>query len=380
MDRLWETSEVAKPPPAVPAQQFMWGLAQPLLGMRTVLGDRRLLLQSVVPVVGMLILAGLIALYGGMDEAPELGGGTVTLDSGLGPAKALDGEALSSRLSSTWWGFLWRLWAAIVVLSPLPSLFFAPFYARIAARGHERLGLGAVAPYKKTAWQSFKESFRMALTIGFSPLGIIPIAGAFFTGLWSVHWAVAEGLDNGRVLPIGVAQPDELEIGKAWPHEPWFIRALDWIDEPSERHSVPMLFARLFGRLVRLIAKLARNLGRPWRSEVEVIEVMPWASGGFGIGVVVLLAIPGLNLLFRSACAVGATNFRRQLVSKAFAEGHWPLDNPAASGVATFEPLGERWQQQHLPSLEVGPSTPAPAMTPSTPAPPATPATPPGSG
>lgn len=362
VESLWERSGAASPPPADPGQQVIWGLAQPILGMRTVLRDRRLLLQSLVPVAGMLLLAGLIAYagsFGSVAEVPE--GTTVTFDDGLGPAQELGDEEVSAALSGTWWGFIWRFWAAVALISPLPALFFAPFYARIAARGHECLGLGEVAPYRKNVWQALGESFRMAFVLAFSPLSIVPVAGALFTALWGVHWAVAEALDNARVLPVGVAEPDEIEIGKTWPNEPWFIQAFDWIDKPVDRHRVPMLFARLLGRLARLIAKIALFFARPWRPEVQIMELKPWTSVGFGIGVVVLLTIPGLNLLFRSACAVGGTNFRRQLVALTFVQQRWPIDNPGSSGVRTFEPPGQCWPVSHassgsLPQLEAAPA------------------------
>ena len=64
---------------------------------------------------------------------------------------------------------------------------------------------------------------------------------------------------------------------------------------------------------LRMFAEVVRALGRPWSFEIRVIEHERALCSGFGIGVVLLLAVPGLNLFFRPALVIGAAHLRGRL-------------------------------------------------------------------
>src|SRR5262245_8465114 len=103
-------AEATLPPPASrPVGQVLYGLAQPLLGVRLVLRDAALLRLAALPVLTFTLVCALVAIEAG------------------------DGGA---------WGTAVAFAATLVALAPVPPVVFARAYARISARAHALLGFG----------------------------------------------------------------------------------------------------------------------------------------------------------------------------------------------------------------------------------------------
>jgi uncharacterized protein involved in cysteine biosynthesis len=64
---------------------------------------------------------------------------------------------------------------------------------------------------------------------------------------------------------------------------------------------------------VRMLNEITETLVRDWSPELRIVERERSLATGFALGVLVVLAIPGLNLLFRPALVVAAANLRAQL-------------------------------------------------------------------
>jgi hypothetical protein len=277
------------PPPAVHhvRARFLWGLAQPLLGMRVILRDRQMLGDALFPVV---TVAAFCAI-GAWIAADEFDGG---------------------RLSSLWAGIV-AFFAGFIALAPVPPFLFARHYARMAARARALLELDPRDPWLEpigvSLWKTIAQSLVIALGgIPFLILLAVPLAGTVLVvpaqGLWTLHWMVVEGLDNGRTLVPGTTVEQVTRAEEALRHDPWFHRWLDRI--PSSK--IVKLLAPL-----RMLLEIVRALGRPWSHETRLVEEQRAIASGFGIGVVALLAIPGLNLFFRPALVVGAAHLRGQI-------------------------------------------------------------------
>lgn len=91
---------------------------------------------------------------------------------------------------------------------------------------------------------------------------------------------------------------------KALRHDPWFHR---WLDRVRNKPAAKLLAP------IRMLAEVVRALGRSWSAEIRIVEREHALCGGFDLGVVALLAIPGLNLFFRPALVIGAAHLRGQL-------------------------------------------------------------------
>src|SRR4051812_32993567 len=97
LTRLRKYMRVQPPPVSTaPAEQAMYGFAQPLLGARVLLADRELLFESLVPAA---LMAGACALYA-----------------------SVSGDSTHAR---TWFK---HFYTAFATLAPLPSLLFANHY------------------------------------------------------------------------------------------------------------------------------------------------------------------------------------------------------------------------------------------------------------
>jgi hypothetical protein len=285
--RLREAIAGSTPLPSLehPWPRLIYGFAQPLLGLRVMLGNRSLLGDALAPV----IVVALVCLVVGYREGVQDG---------------------------VWAGVL-RFFVTFAALAPVPSVLFARQYARIAARGRNMMGLGPRVPYFKQISQSFGESIAMVVILGIGVLpftfvlGLVPlwgsVAAAMIGAMWTVHWMVIEAYDNGRTLA-----PDQDKA--AWDHDeadasaetrPWFVRYTELPTLGRTLHKA-LGIPRAFGHAV---ARLARD----WRPEIALFERYPWLSLGFGFGTIVLLSIPGLNLLFRPAVVIAAAHLRGQV-------------------------------------------------------------------
>lgn len=246
---------------------FGWGLAQPLLGLRVVVGEPALLRAAAWPV---LLFAGFCALValGAEDDA-------------------------GARLDV----FL----ATLVTLAPAPVLLFGKTYRRLAAAARVPLGLSprtAEIPKLRTA---VADAIRQAILLA---VGLVPVWLAFelvqafwpaaapgfvwiawaVAGFWALHWIVVEALDNGHT--VDPAAPVDAAASAI---DPWFVRL--W--------QVPLL---------RKFSGLLRRLSRPWRRELQLVARHPELALGFGLGVAAIIVVPFAALVFRPAAVVAAVH------------------------------------------------------------------------
>jgi hypothetical protein len=205
-----------------------------------------------------------------------------------------------------------RFYGALAGAASAPPLLFGNAYARFAARAHERLGLGPAQPrlsrFRSRLWQLVR--FALVVAVPIAPvlwtLGAVPFAGAaaaFLVGsAWTLHWVVVEALDGARVAGAPGAIPP------AWP---WF---LVWAGRPGFA-DLP----RAVRRPAAWTARRVRALTRPWHEEAALVAARPITSAGFGLAAAGLLAVPGLNLLFRPAVLVASVHLAARLRAPAAA-------------------------------------------------------------
>jgi hypothetical protein len=276
--RLHSGAPLAPPPSHERWMRALWGFAQPLLGIRFLLRDRSLLGEAIAPVFAVAAICA-VAAWG----------------------KAADDGALAVVVAFA---------VAFAALAPIPPFIFARMYARLAARARGELGFDPRAPYLKPISRSVGESVAMVITIaiGVAPgtiaLGLVPgmgVALAFaLQAPWTLHWMVVEALDNGRALA-----PGESVEGKDEAREhAWWQRLLD-VPHIKVLHVVLTPW--------RMIGEIVEAMTRSWRRELRLVEADPHMALGFGVGTVVLLAVPGLNLLFRPALVIAAAHVRARL-------------------------------------------------------------------
>lgn len=257
------------PLPAGGLQQLLFGLAQPLLGLRVVLREPSLRRRARTPVLVLLVFAALVA-YGTDGEPADRAEAFVT---------------------------------ALVTLAPVPVILFGKTYRNLAADARVPLGLTPRQAVHPRLWGAIVDALRQSLLLaialvpiyllaellqslydGISPLFVF-LAWAL-GGAWALHWIVVEALDNGHTA----AAPGEDEAAaQTSAPDPWFVRLYD------------------FGPL-RRFAGLLRDLSRPWRRELARIADRPALALGFGLGIAALLAVPLMALFFRPAAVVGAVH------------------------------------------------------------------------
>ncbi len=266
--------------------RFLWGLAQPLLGMRIMLHDRTMLGDALFPVFTIAMVC-VIAGYAASEE-------------------------IAGSLSSVWTGIV-AFFAAFIALAPVPPFLFARHYARMAARARGLLDLGPRDPWLEpigvSLWKTIAQS--VIIAIGVVPitlvLGLLVIGAPFalaVQGAWTLHWMVVEALDNGRSLAPGDTVEQVTRAEEALRHDPWYHR---WTHHVTNKTAATLLTP------VRMLTEVIRGLGRPWSFETRIVESDRALCMGFGLGVVALLAVPGLNLFFRPALVIGAAHLRGRL-------------------------------------------------------------------
>lgn len=276
--RMWVYASDPYPPPirTDALGRFLYGVAQPLFGARFMLRDRGLLGTALAPVMAVAVVCLLVALRK-LEEGPLI-------------------------VFITFFG-------TFAALIPVPPVLFARFYARMAAKARNDLGLGPCTAYLKPISQSFVESIGQVIiiAIGVAPLtvliSLVPLWGAIVAfavqALWTLHWVVVEGFDNARTLEPGQTVASVSEEERRQRMTPWFMRI----------HDMPMHgAARVLLLPLRVTAEIVMGLSREWAPEMKTIERNPWLSAGFGVGTVILLAIPGLNLFFRPATAIAGAH------------------------------------------------------------------------
>ena len=166
-----------------------YGLAQPFLGLRTLLRTPELLGMALAPMFLVMAIA-LVMAYFAVQERGLLA------------------------------GFV-SYWVTIAALAPVPPLILARVYASLAAKARPVLGLSPAEPYNRGWVQLFGEwvSQLIILALGALPLTIllkvIPMVGAFYAliiqGVWALHCHIlphVEGLDGmfGMVTALVVQE------------------------------------------------------------------------------------------------------------------------------------------------------------------------------
>jgi len=282
--RIRGYSNVQPPPRAAPVEDGLYGFAQPILGARILLSDPHLLLEALYPPA---LLALACAVWASLHGSSEPGQ----------------------------WLWFKHFYRAFAVLAPMPSVIFANQYARIAALIRWRLGFGACGPREMPMGMLIGRLVRQALivAIGIAPvvwlLGELPLIGKLLSGavaaVWGLHWVVADAFDDAQVCLPGESLRQSIERDRRAP-PPWFVR---WINAAAAKVPIGKRLLRAFGRLCDKLALDSRG-------EIELMENNRYVSAGFGLSTAALLAIPGLNLLFRPIILAAASHVVGQFESQ----------------------------------------------------------------
>lgn len=252
------------PLPRARLAQFAWGLAQPLLALRVIVGDPALLKAAAWPV---LLFAGFCVLVAiGAEDEP--------------------GARLDVFLTT------------LVTLAPAPVILFGKTYRRLAAAARVPLGLSPRTADMPGLRSAIGDALRQAILLA---IGLVPVWIAFelaqslwsaadtfawlawaVAGSWALHWIVVEALDNGHTVDPAAPAPAQYP-------DPWFVRL----------YQLPLL---------RRFSGLLRRLSRPWRRELQVVARHPELALGFGLGVAAIIAVPFAALVFRPAAVVAAVH------------------------------------------------------------------------
>src|SRR5438132_6357837 len=222
-------------PPADPREQAIYGFAQPLLGIRVLLSDRELLLESLYPAG---LLAAACAVY-------------ASFSSGFGD-----------------WKWFLCFYKAFAALAPLPSFIFANHYARLGAMIRWRLGFGACGPREMPWGLLTGRMIRQALivAVGVAPFllvarllpGIRDFVTSAVLAIWGLHWVVADAFDDAQVCMPGETLRQSIEHDRNAP-PPWFVRLLN-----RAASHLP----RLLGSPLRWFARLCDKLALDSRGEI----------------------------------------------------------------------------------------------------------------
>ena len=283
--RLLQFARHPEPPPVgSTTDRFLYGLAQPLLGMQLVVRDKRLLEAAVKPAV---LLAGFCAL------------------------------AAALHLSKAGDTFLLRFYKTFAYLAPIPSVVFAAHYARMAVVVREKLGFGPCKakrePLYTVAWRALAQT--VVVAAGFLPVialvALVPGVGKVIAlalgALWGLQWVVVDAFDDARVLKPGETLRTQEQAALRAPR-PWFVRFFYSVGK-----ALP-----IGGGLVRSFGHLVDRLSLSWRDEMALIEKHPALAAGFALTTAALLATPVLNLFFRPIILVGSAHLL----------GHLEVDEP----------------------------------------------------
>jgi hypothetical protein len=275
-----------RPPPAAGFDRVVYGLTQPLLGVRMLATHRHLLRAALVPAALLAVFCAVIALLGHRGD------------------------------------FLHRFYTTFAVLAPLPSILFASHYARLAVQARHALGFSRAEPCIEPLRRNLNRAVKQAILVA---LAVAPISGLLHlvpgvgwllvqaaAAVWALHWVVISAFDSARVLRPGQTLAD-LDAAALRMQPPWYVR---WLRHAAERIPIG-------NRLVRRFARLCDRLSLPWREEIALLEEHPALMVGFALSTAALLAIPVLNLAFRPIVIVGATHILGQL------EGVAPVQDPS---------------------------------------------------
>jgi hypothetical protein len=274
--RLVADHVVPRPPPVARLDRVVYGLVQPLLGLRMLVTDRDLLAAALVPAA---LLAGVCAVA------------ALFAPSGRG---------------------IHTFYTTFALLAPLPSVVLAHHYARLAVLARHKLGFPAAEPclesLRRNLGRAVKQTVLIALALAplTALLGALPQVGGVLAraaaAAWALHWIVVDAFDSARFLRPGQTLADlDAEAERLRP--PWYVRGLD---RAAARLPIGR---RLVGRFVRLCDRLSM----PWREEIALVEEHPALMLGFALATAAVLAVPIVDLAFRPIVIIGAAHVLGQL-------------------------------------------------------------------
>ncbi|HEY0191667.1 MAG TPA: hypothetical protein VGC42_11145 [Kofleriaceae bacterium] len=255
--------------------RFVYGLTQPLLGIRLLASHRALLIAALIPAVVLAAFCAAIALLGN------------------GP-------------------FVHKFYTTFAVLAPLPSIVFAAHYARMAVAARHALGFAPAEPCIEPLGRLVRRTIHQAIlvVIAIAPVSVLlhmvpgagGVLGKIFAAAWTLHWVVVEAFDSARVMRPGQTLA-ELDAEAQQVRPPWYVRGLFHAAD-----HVP-----LAGGLLRRFARLCDRLSISWREEIALVEHHPVMVLGFALSTAALLAIPVVDLAFRPIVLIAAVHVLGQL-------------------------------------------------------------------
>jgi hypothetical protein len=279
-----------RPLPAAGMDRVVYGLTQPLLGVRVLVTHRHLLRAAAVPAALLAAVCVVIALLGHRGA------------------------------------FLHRFYTTFVILAPVPSVLFARHYARLAVEARHTFGFARAEPCLESLHRSFERAVKQAIltAIALAPvtalLYAVPVVGWMLVkvaaALWALHWVVVEAFDSARVLRPGETLAD-LDAAALRVRSPWYVR---WLFDASAHAPVA-------GGLIHRFARLCDRLSVPWREEIALVEEHPALMVGFALSTAAVLAIPILDLAFRPIVIIAASHIIGQLELTA---GHHQAPSPSS--------------------------------------------------
>ena len=265
-----------RPPPIANPDRVVYGLTQPLLGIRMLVTNRRLLEAALIPVGVLAAFCAVVAVLGHRGD------------------------------------FLHRFYTTFAVLAPLPSIVFAAHYARLAVAARHAFGFPHAEPCIESLRRNVGRAIKQAvlIAIALAPvsalLKLVPGTGWLLVQLvaaaWALHWVVVEAFDSARILPPGETLAD-LDAAALRIQPPWYVR---WLFRAADRTPIG-------ARLLRRFARLCDRLSIPWREEILLVEEHPALLLGFALSTAALLAVPVLNLAFRPIVIIAAVHILGQL-------------------------------------------------------------------
>jgi hypothetical protein len=298
------------PPPSAHADRVVYGFMQPLLGARLLFSDRDLMRAALLPTALVAAFCVLVAL--------------------VAPSSYTPGAIVR------------RFYETFALLAPLPSLFLARHYARMAVLARHKLGFSTALPCYEPLRRAVRRVIgqTVLVAIGLVPvtmvLHLVPLIGGWAVhvigALWALHWIVVDAFDSTRTLAPGQTLADVDALADAAPR-PWFVRLLQ-----QAAARLPVV-----GGVLRMFARWCDRLARPFREEIALAEAHPSLMVGFALSTAALLATPVLQLLFRPIVLIGAAHVNGRLEHQppALAAGELPADGATTTSEAPTETPSE---------------------------------------
>jgi hypothetical protein len=260
------TGPTEAPPPedSEHVDRVLYGFARPVIGARVILRDLELLKAALWPAA----ITACICVWG-------------------------------CWISPGDHGRIRRFYELFALLAPMPSLFMARHYAKLAAEARTKMGFGPANACIEPLGRALRRLVGRAILISLAVAPLFLLRGVPLLGhvvwkvvwaLWALHWIVVDAFDSARVLRPGQTLKDvDAEIDQL--PKPWFVRLMQHWDFPP----------------LKWLGGVCDRLARPWRDELAMVERHPSLMVGFALSTALLLATPILNLLFRPIVMVAAT-------------------------------------------------------------------------